>query len=220
MGDERDDLHHRRVSGGHRGLGDGPLGDRLGSADHRVGHTLEAALSTLVTEGQAHEAVEDRRARRLNRLVERESSTLMGILVELAERRAGVLIELRSGLVVRGTITAVGADAVIVFSAVARQRSVLRTHAIATVRAIEAQEVTGDRSPTWSTTFHDIVTDLSGHDDNVTVHVGGGDPVTGTLLWVGIDVLCLAATQPPTDQLGLGTQAYVALDSVTAVLTL
>ncbi len=202
MGDEQDGSERRPTNRG--GPSDG----------------FETALSTLVTDGQASEAVEARRARRLSRLMERESSTMTGILVELAERRVGVLIELHDGLVVRGTITAVGADVVIVFSTATRQRSVVRTVAIAALRATDAAEVTGDRTPTWTTTFHDIVTDLSGHDDTVTVHLGGGDPLSGTLSWVGVDVLCVAASAPSLDHLGTGPLAYVALHSVTAVITL
>jgi hypothetical protein len=203
MGEEQDGSRHHQ-----------PMG--IGHDEHGI----DAALTMLVTDAYAHEAAEARRARRLSRLMERESSTITGILVELAERRVGVVIDLRDGLVVRGSITAIGTDVVIVFSGVTRQRSVLRTDAIAAVRAVDAAEVTGDRSPTWSTTFHDIVTDLSGHEETVTVHVGGGDPLSGTLSWVGLDVLCLSATQSSADHQGTGPLAYVALHSVIAVLTL
>jgi hypothetical protein len=172
------------------------------------------SVATMTDEVLAAEAAEDRRARRLNRLVERESSTMTGVLVELAERRVAAVIEVAGGLTVRGLVTAVGSDVVVLLSSNDRRRSIVRMQTIGSLRISEASEITGDRPGSLAANFQDTLAQLAGVDEIVTMFGSSGPSATGTLIWVGADVACLSAGNHSTDKF-----TYVALGSLTAVVT-
>ncbi len=201
---------------------------------HRISaqHTFDAAVADLSAELAAEAASESRRNRRLHRLIERESSTLIGVLVEAAERRLNVSVSCRGGLGIQGTVTAVGPDFVSLVPIdrtrmngrpddsipQSFRRMVVRIDDITSFRVDSNADVTGDRIGTESFNFTDFVADVAGSEQQVTLHLDDGAPLIGEVQWASAEVVCLKQSRR-THPADMGHFTYARLDAITALVT-
>jgi hypothetical protein len=181
----------------------------------------DRALEELLAEarGEAHaEAVRDRRMRRL---VSREESTLMGVLVTLCEQRARVTLQTSCGWECHGALSAVGDDVVVVRGDDMRNYSVRISHVSSvtpdrsSVRL--AGNVTGDRAGS-ELSFDSLLRDMHALDAVMQV-VMDGDRQTGVASWVGVDVACIVTAGRGGPGQAAATPCFVRLDSIVAVIT-
>jgi hypothetical protein len=189
-------------------------------------------LAFVVDEFAAENEAENRRARRLNQLLDQESATLSGVLVSLSEQRARVVVRLTDGWECSGVIAAVGTDVVVV-GGDDGQRNIIRISSIASTSVERtspcASGSAGDRPGQLDATFEDFVRDMHALETPVTVLSSSATPSTtspgastrsaaqsGVLQWVGVDVAYLARPR-------LGTSAptgnYLALNAIRVVMT-
>lgn len=160
----------------------------------------------------ASEAVQQRQRRYWRRQEEREATTLVGLLVTLAEAEAEVTVHVDGDLRVTGRLLEVGTD-VAVMQDRAGRTTIIALGKVTSLGAAAGTEVTGDRPSPLAVRFAERVAELSADEPDVSIHLGSGDPVVGRLRWTGQDVCCVTP-------LGLGagrTPTYVALSAVCAV---
>jgi hypothetical protein len=165
-------------------------GDRQPNGNGRTKQNLDP-FAELTATAWADETTAERRAGRLHRLLEQEASTLVGILIEAAERRRPIVVDL-PGLSIRGTLTAVGADFAIVFSTAASKRWIIRTSAVTSLTCDDARMV-GDRTDTLSSTFQDLAAELAGLEEQVDLLTTDGAMHSGVLEWCGVDLLAVGS---------------------------
>ena len=143
-----------------------------------------------------------------------EDATLAGALVDLAERRAPVRLQLRGGREIVGTPVALGRDCVAVATA-AGQAFVRLRHLIA-VRNGPHQGFVPSGTPVGAPhplarTLHDMVCDATAERLDVHVLLDDGRDVRGTLRAMGVDVLTLREINAPE------ATVLVSFDAVAAV---
>lgn len=148
-----------------------------------------------------------------------ESAQLVGVLIDLAERRAPVGVSLVSGATRNGVIVMVGSDMIGVRLHDGR-RAFIAADAIATVAPDPGvPDVVGDRvvdDLPERPDLHSAIGDLVDEQPLVEVHpVGADQPVTGRLERLGLDVLAVRSTGQ-TGQTGPVT--HVPLGAVVEVL--
>jgi hypothetical protein len=180
-------------------------------------------------ESHAELASKSRVARRLRKLVEQESSTLVGVLATLAEQRISLTITTSSGWSWTGRLTAVSPECVVGIGPHER-RVVINITAIRAVTTGHTS-VTGDVVPTASISIEGVLTELSGMGELLTLVLNGPDRarlMTGTVDWSGIDLACLDLTagvvgastyQASHGGPSVARTAYVAYEHIEAVLT-
>jgi hypothetical protein len=185
-------------------------------------------LAFVVDELDAEQLAEQRRSRRFNQLLERESSTFTGVLVNLAEQRTRVVIAIE-GWECRGFVAAVGADVVVVLGDDG-QRSVIRMASVCSVtpesRSSHAAAVSGDRLAPLDATFEDLLRDLQALEVPVTVLCETGATKSGRFHWIGIDVAYLGPV-PMSGVTGsatygsatYGSGTYIALSAIRVAIT-
>ncbi len=147
---------------------------------------------------------------------ERETTTLVGVLVALAERGSATVIDLVGGRRTQGVVTGVGRD----FCAVRHHGG----HALVSLDAIVAvRPPPGERAPTGARptsldlTMAEALVDLAGCRTRVAVAVAGsGRAICGELASVGDDVVCVRPDHDPAGNERAGT-VYVPLASVVEV---
>ena len=138
-----------------------------------------------------------------------EEATLLGLLVDLAERRAGAALRTVAGRTHRGEILGVGADFVAVRAPGGPARLV-RLAALTSAEVAPGEGSPGPARPVSPTiTIVDVLTALAADRPRVQVAIGA-DLVTAELDVVGADVLILRREDPP----GV---LYVPLDSASEV---
>ena len=149
------------------------------------------ALHSWIAEGQVDEAA---RARARQRWLERqaaEEASLIGVLVDLAERNRPVTVTTEAGHRLSGPIVAVGAD----FGVLRDQRlgdAIVPTSAIALVRPSPGDDLpTGDRTVNMVLAFGDALMELAPERPECIVAVGS-DQLRGDIRSVSPDVLVLA----------------------------
>jgi hypothetical protein len=139
----------------------------------------------LLDEARVDLAVESRERQRVLELVQRESATLVGTLLDLADRGADVHVRLDTGVTVTGTVDLVGTGLVAVGG------TWLRPDALVTVRPLaSATAATGDRSPVTDLDLAGVLARMAPDRPRVVLLVPG-EPVRGELVAVGEDVVTL-----------------------------
>ncbi len=167
----------------------------------------EASLQTLI----ASDAVGARQRRYWGRQEDRETTTLVGLLVNLAEWGGEISLDVDGARRFVGALCGVGADVAMLRGRDGRAL-VISLDYVSLVRpqASDRKEHTGDRPATLSAVFHEVLAELSADRPSVAIHLGHGEPVQGRLQWCGVDVCCLHSGTP--------TQSvYVPLMAIAAV---
>ena len=173
-----------------------------------------ARLDRWVADARIGEAALQRsRERWLLEMAEQEA-TLAGVLVDLAERRVPVTLQLRGGGTHHGVIRVVGADFVDL-ELRSHADVLLALSAIGVVRPAPGVDPTlGDRMIGTDLRLADVLAELAADRAQVALTIAGstGHAVVGVLRSVGHDV---AALQPDSEA---RSTVYVALSAVTQVL--
>lgn len=174
---------------------------------HPDGLSPEASLQTLV----ASDAVNARQRRHWGRQEDRETTTLVGLLVNLAEWGGDVSLDVDGGRRFVGALRGVGADVATLHGRDGRAL-VISLDYVSLVRpqASDRTEHTGDRPATLNALFNEVLAELSTDRPSVAVHLGRGEPVQGRLQWCGLDVCCLRSGTP-------AQPVYVPLMAIAAV---
>lgn len=175
-----------------------------------------ARLDRWVADARIGEAVLQRARERWLREVVEQEATLVGVLIDLAERRTPVSVQTRDGASHHGLIRVVGADFI---------GLELRSHAdvlvalgaIALVRTAPTIDATvGDRMIGTDLRLADVLAELAADRAHVALtvahHTHAAHTVVGQLRSVGHDV---ATVHPDAEQ---RSNVYVALAAVTEVL--
>ena len=177
-----------------------PIDDALGSS----GASLSAWVASLVADDAA-------RSRARTAWLERqaaEEGTFAGVLVDLAERGAPVVVHLHNGRRHRGVLTLVGRDFCGLRTSSGREVLVAE-RGLASVRTLPGEVVTvGDRLVRTDLGFVEAIAALAEH--RLRVQVVGHDPadaVAGELRSVGADLVTVRLD-------GAGGTAYVSSSSV------
>ncbi len=174
----------------------------------------ERALQRLRDEALADEAARSRARQRWLRQQAAEETSLVGTLVELAERGSTVTVHTVSGRRHHGVIAAVAADFCSVD--VPGERAVhVALEAVATLRL--AGGITPDagsaRRTAHDVTLAELLAGLAPERPDVSVVITGeAQPLHGQLLGVGEDVLTLRLAGDPA------TVCHVGLGAVTEVI--
>lgn len=149
-----------------------------------------AALHAWVGDGRVDEAA---RARARQHWLERqaaEDATLLATLLDLAERGEPVVITTQATKTIAGSVSAVGADFVVVRGP-ARGDAFVPVDRLAVVRTTPgAPPPVGDRPVGFALTFGSALLELA--PDRPSVVVSAGDDIRGSLVAVGRDVVTLA----------------------------
>ena len=157
-----------------------------------------AGLGTWLAEGRV-EAAAAERARRwwLERQASEESS-IIGVLLDLAERTDPVAVRSAAGRTVHGSVVAIGADFVVVREE--RIGDVVIPHrCIATVRSAPGDDpVRGDRSAAFSVVLAEALVELAVERPLVLIALGVGE-IRGELRSAGSDVIALSTTSAGRD---------------------
>jgi hypothetical protein len=172
---------------------------------------LLAELESWVAAAAADAAVDDRRRARGLAAQAAEEASLAGVLLDLAERDALVVVVTASARQHRGAIVLVGRDLVVVATEPGGV-ALIRAGAIATVRtAPGSSPVTGDRTATLSVGWAEALGVLAADRPRVRIGLAGGETCRGELRSVGVDVATVRLD-------GDGARAYVALDAIDDVV--
>jgi hypothetical protein len=179
------------------------------TADGLLGGDLVARLDRWVAEMRSDDAAASRARERWLLTQAEESSTFVGVLLDLGEQQATVVVEGRGGRRHRGTIVAVAHD----FCALRTPsgREVLLSYAgIGSVRAERRSSApTGDRAVELQTTLDEALATLAEDRPRVlVVTLAGADGLAGELRSVGRDVLSIRLDGDPP------APAYVAIAGV------
>lgn len=160
--------------------------------------TLSRSLERWAAEAAVDEAARGRARARWLRVQSEESATLVGALVELAERGRPVTLEI-GGHRVRGALVGIGADFVALRTD-RGQQVLVRTSAIDVLRSEPGGEVVrGDRGALLDVDLHAVLGPVAADRPEVLARTSGGDTVRGGLRSVGTDVLQLRVDgDPPT----------------------
>lgn len=168
----------------HGGTGSGSGG---GDSDG----TVDAELVRLTDDQRAVDAVEARRREQALRQQSAESGSFGGVLTDLAERSEPVVISTVTGRQLRGTITSLGPDHLLL-QPTATERSLVVISAITAVRTVPGGRSTvGDRHVGATHPLTAVLADLATARPAVVVHLLGGEAVAGTLWSAGQDLLCV-----------------------------
>jgi hypothetical protein len=181
-----------------------------------LGDGLSTQLELWVAEARAEDAVRRRVAERWLRQQAEENGTLVGVLVDLGERRAPVALHTRSGRVHRGQVTLVGAD--FTGLTVAGAGEVLVAFAaVSSVRTGPGEAlVSGDRNIVTRRTLSEMVVNLAAERERaMLVPVDGTEPVCGTVRVVGQDVVTV---QLDGDRPARSAVAYLPLPAIGEVI--
>jgi hypothetical protein len=172
---------------------------------------LDAALGRFVADARSDLAAHARGRQRWLEVQAAEEMSLLGVVWDLAERGATALVTTVAGRHHRGVVSGAGTDFVCLRPAGAGL-VVLPLHAVVAVRPEAGTVVAGDRRPDElvdATDLRATLADLAADRPAVTaVALGSGEPLTGELRSVGLDVVVLAVGQERRDV------AYLRLSSL------
>ncbi len=177
----------------------------LGSED--FGRSLERWAADAVVD----EAVRTRIRERWLRIQSEESASLVGTLMDLAERCTPLVIDVVDQQV-RGVVAGVGGDFVALRTQPGAERTgpvLVRLTAIAAIRPEPgAVEVRGDRSAILDVTLGAVIGPVAADRPDVLVRTFHGQALRGELRSAGVDVIRLRVPGDPP------TPVWVALDAV------
>lgn len=199
--ERRRDVARRAATGAHDGV--------LGGAD-RAG--FASRLDRWVADARVDLAAAQRTRERWLQEVAAQEATLVGILVDLAERRSVVALSTTGGRRHRGVIGSVGADFIAVRAA-AGPDVLIALAAVAMVRTLPDEgPVAGDRVVVVQLTLAEVLRELAADRERVAV-LAGTEVVAGELRSVGVDLVVLRTdgTPPAGAYLPLGTVSEVTL---------
>lgn len=168
-------------------------------------------FAELADEAAAADAARERSRARSLRQQAAEEATLAGTLLDLAESGTDVALRSRSGRVHRGRITGVGDDVVAVGETWVRLAAVV---AVRTAESRAAPAGRSDRGDVHRVRFAEALAALAPDRRSILVVPITGEPVRGTLVAVGVNVLTVAL-----DAADRG-RCVVALDAVSEVVLL
>lgn len=170
-----------------------------------------AELEAWVATSSADAAVDDRRRARGLADQAVEEGTLLGVLLDLAERATTVAVTTIGGRSHRGRPVLVGLD-LVVLATDPGGVAVVRTTAIASVRtAPGVGAVIGDRVAHLQVGWVDALGVLAADRPRVLVGLAGGTTATGELRGVGDDVATVRSD-------GEGGRAYLLVDAMLDVV--
>ena len=166
-----------------------------------------AALSRWVAEGSADQAARSRARQRWLERQAQEEATLIGSIIDLAERGQAITITTTAGGRHTGAVVAVGSD----FAIIHESRFgdiVIRHDAIAFVRPFPGDNTpTGDRPLDINLALADALVELSAERPRVQIATGG-EELVGELRSAGYNVLMLRLDNPRRDTV------HVAIDVI------
>jgi hypothetical protein len=160
-----------------------------------------------LAEAKVAEAAEARRRHRRERELLIEESTFRAVLTGLVDSRHSVVVVTAGGRRTAGVLVEVGLDVVVMETAA----GLIAAIRIASVLAIEAANVgvgssESQRDLTRLRTFADVIADVGGTGETITLQLATGVHLDGEMLGVGQDVVIVRA--------GGSQTIYVALDSL------
>lgn len=166
---------------------------------------LETELRQLTDNQRVSDAAESRRREVWLRRQAAESGTFSGVLRDLGERRALVVVSIGQRHQVRGVIRTIGTDFVSLRTPGVGAYLVM-LGAITSVRAEpDTTASIGDRVVQVGATLGAVLAELAAEHPTITVHTSGGDRVEGELRASGLDVVSLRTG---------GATTYVPLEAV------
>lgn len=183
--------------------------DVVGAAGRVLGGTdaLARSLERWAADARVDEAARQRSRRRWLRVQAEEEASLVGALVDLAERGRPVSLDVGSHRL-RGRVVGIGGD----FLALRSDRGqdvLVRTAAVEVVRADPgARAVVGDRAALLAVSLDAVVGPLAAERPDVLVRTRSGTVVRGELRSAGTDVLRLRTEGAPP------APVWVPLDAV------
>ena len=156
-----------------------------------LGQGLAARIDRWAADARVDEAAQSRARERWLRHQAEEEGSLAGVLADVAERGASVVVHVRGGRRHRGEVRALGSDFVALRSADSDVFVALA--AVTSVRTLpgEASPI-GDRSIATALRLVDVLAGLAAERAAVLlVMAGGDDAVAGALRSVGQDVVAV-----------------------------
>jgi hypothetical protein len=144
-----------------------------------------------------------------------EEGTFGGVLADLAERQAHVVVHTRSGSRHFGRIDVVGVDFVAVHSATGSEALVAMAAVLSLRTGPSVPRTLGDRTVSTQLTLAEVLARLAGERERVMVVHEKDHALNGTLQSVGDDVVVLALDG---DGGGAHGTAYVPLGAVGEVI--
>ncbi len=167
-------------------------------------------LSAWLAEARVDAAATERRKQWWLRRQAEEQASLVGVVLDLAERGRPVVLSDRSGGSHRGRLSLVGADVVVIETG--RGDIVVPLAALTAVRPDPgAASTIGDRRAESDVDLVTVMTVIAGDRPRVMVALDGGETLSGDLVSAGLDVLRLLVDGPGRDS------AYVAYRSISHV---
>ncbi len=153
------------------------------------------ALHEWVAEGVVDEAARSRTRQRWLERQAKESATLAGILSDLAERDCPVMLTTHGGQQIRGSVTAIGADFVVI-GETRRGDVFIPLGRLAVVRSAPGEESpTGDRLANFTMVLAAALVELAPQRPEVVVSVGASQ-IRGELRSAGADVVAVSLDGP------------------------
>jgi hypothetical protein len=172
---------------------------------------LLSELRRWATDQRVAEAARSRSRQRWLRQQAAEAATLLGVLVDLAERRATVTIEV-AGQDLTGRLIAVSTGLGVLDSIDDSEHAVALV-ALPAITVLHAcGDALGDRAPGLRLDLAGALAALAGDRPRVSLLVVGGKRVTGVLESVGIDVIGLRVNARA------GSVVQVAVNAICACL--
>lgn len=201
MDERRRDVARRAATAAHDGVLRGQ--DRAGFASR---------LDRWVADARVDLAAAQRTRERWLQEVAAQEATLVGVLVDLAERRSVVALTTTGGRRHRGVIGSVGADFIAV-RAIAGPDVLVALSAVGSVRTLPSEDpAPGDRVVVVQLTLAEVLAELAADRERVAA-LAGTEQVAGQLRGVGVDVVVLRTdgTPPASAYLPLGSVSEVTL---------
>jgi hypothetical protein len=164
------------------------------------------AFDELADESRAADAVRRRTHARWLRQQAAEEATLVGVLVDLAERGDPVSLRSASGRTHRGVVSFVGGDHVVVGEAVR-----VRFAAVVAVR-FAGELASGDRAAVRDTLLVESLSDLAPDRPAIVVVTFDGTSMRGELVGAGADVISLVLDGDRSER------CVVAVDAIAEVI--
>jgi hypothetical protein len=175
------------------------------------GDDLLARLDRWVSDARTDEAAAARTRERWLKQAAEETATFSGVLLDLAERAAAVVVAVRGERRHRGAIAAVAADFCVLRSPAGRD-VLLAFAGIASVRIDAAGTApTGDRAVHVELGLSEALAALAAERPRVLVVTGSAEGVAGELRAVGLDVATVRLDGDPP------SNAYVPIAAILEV---